>query len=154
MKFKYKDQIITASSKVEAIKIISNSKTTLDETAQEDIFNRARDGDKSILKLPKEDLMIKDSDWWTPIHFLAWEGVKEILKLHKELLMVKNKYGNTPVHSFAHAFELGNISVSDIEEILKLPRDILRIKNDKGETPITILSDKGIEIPEKFKDLI
>ena len=45
MKFRYRDQIVIASSKDEAIKIISNSKTTLDETAQEDIFNRARDGD-------------------------------------------------------------------------------------------------------------
>jgi hypothetical protein len=146
MKFKYKNQIITASSKDEAIKSISNSKTTLDENAQEDIFNRAINGDKSILKLPKEELMVKDKRFGnTPVHYLAWAGILEVLKLPKELLMIKNKNGQTPIHRLAG---------EKVKEILGLSKELLSIKNVWGKTPITILSDKGIKIPEKFKDLI
>jgi hypothetical protein len=146
MKFKYKDQIVIASSKDDAIKIISNSKTVLNETEQDDIFNRAINGDKSILKLPKEALMIKDKRFGnTPVHDLAWAGVKEILKLPKELLMIQNKHGQTPIHRLA---------LDRVKEILNLSKELLSIKNVWGKTPITILSDRGIEIPEKFMDLI
>jgi len=67
----------------------------------EKIFEKANKGDKSILKLPKERLMIKNNAGWTPVHYLAMDGVKEILDLDKELLTIKDKYGCTPVHYLA-----------------------------------------------------
>ena len=67
----------------------------------EEIFEAAREGDKSILKLPKEKLMIYDNIRETPIHWLARNGVKEILEVDKSLLMIKNNSGNTPIHLLA-----------------------------------------------------
>jgi len=94
MIYSYNGSRIVASSKAEAIhKIISGK-----EMSDEEIFARARRGDKSILKLPKERLIIKDEYGWTPIHWLARRGVKEVLKLDKGLLMIKDNDGCTPVH--------------------------------------------------------
>lgn len=42
----------------------------------EEMFNKAKNGDKSILTLPKEKLMIRDNDGWTPIYWLAIRGVE------------------------------------------------------------------------------
>ena len=72
-----------------------------EDLSDEEIFEAARKGDKSILKLPKEKLMIKDIKGDTPIHYLAFNEVKEILKLDKSLLRIKNRYGWTPVHYVA-----------------------------------------------------
>ena len=47
------------------------------------------------------DLMIKNNDGETPIHYLARYGVKEILELPKDLLMIKDKWGWTPIHWLA-----------------------------------------------------
>ena len=94
MLYNYKGTKIEASSKEEAIvKIISEK-----ELSNEEIFKKAKRGAKSILKLPKEKLTIKDNDGWTPIHYLADKGVKEILKLDKSLLRIKNNDGYTPIH--------------------------------------------------------
>ena len=41
-----------------------------------EIFEAARKGDKSILTLPKEKLMIKDNDGTTPISYLDGCEVK------------------------------------------------------------------------------
>lgn len=68
-----------------------------EDLSDEEIFERAERGDKSILKLPKEKLMIKNNGW-TPIHYLAIGGDKEILKLDKSLLRIKNNDGYTPIH--------------------------------------------------------
>ena len=93
MLYNYKGTKIEASSKVEAIdKIIAGK-----DLSDEEIFERAERGDKSILKLPKEKLMIKNNGW-TPIHYLAIGGDKEILKLDKSLLRIKNNDGYTPIH--------------------------------------------------------
>ena len=67
----------------------------------EEIFEAAKKGDKSILKLPKELLHIQNEYGETPIHLLADKGVKEILKLDKSLLMIKNNDGETPIHWLA-----------------------------------------------------
>ena len=142
MKFRYRDQIVTASSKIEAIKKIKLSK--LDK---EYIFRKAKAGDKSILKLPKEALMIKDKYGNTPIHLLADKGIKEILKLPKELLSVRNKYGWTPIHI------LGD---RGIKEILRLPKELLVIKDENEVTPINLLVSYFFRrgIPNNIKDLL
>ena len=126
MKFKYKDQIVTASSKSEAIRQIT-----------EDVFNRAEKGDLSILKLTNDVLSIKNKDGNTIIHLLAIyfsiNAGKEIVKLPKELLLIKNKYGNNPIHLLA---------MNSSKEILKLPKELLSIKNKKGQTPVEILNKR------------
>jgi len=131
MKFKYKDQIVTASSKVEAIKSISDSKIVLDKTIHGSIFNRAINGDKSILKLPKEDLMIQNEWGETPVHYLSRWGFKEILNLPKEVLKIQDNDGETPIYELAW---------KGVKEIRKLPKELLSTKNKKGRTPISILN--------------
>lgn len=169
-KYSYKGKIVIASSKIEAIKKIKLSKLDKDY-----IFKKAMDGDKSILKLPKESWMIKDEWGNTPIHWLARKKVRDILKLPKELLIIKNKYGRTPVHMLADRGvkeilklpkeilliknEIGNNSIHKltewyVKEILDLPRELLSVKNTYGNTPVRILYNKGVTIPEKLKDLI
>ena len=140
------DQIVTASSKIEAIKKIKLSKLDKDY-----IFKKAGDGDKSILKLPKEALMIKDENGDTPVHWLSYNGdksiLKSILKLPKELLMSKNKYGRTPVHYLAWA---------GVKEILRLPKELLVIKDENEVTPINLLVSYFFRrgIPNNIKDLL
>ena len=113
----------------------------------EEIFEAAKKGDKSILKLPKEKLMIKNADGWnnTPIHWLAHNEVKEILKLDKDLLMIQDKYGRTPIHEMASV---------GVKEILKLSLDMLTILNKDGWTPVHYLADNKVEIPEELKQYI
>ena len=94
MLYNYKGTKIEASSKVEAIdKIIAGK-----ELSDKEIFEAAKKGDKSILSLPKEKLMIKNNKGWTPVHILAFNKVKEILKLDKSLLRIKDNAGWTPIH--------------------------------------------------------
>ena len=69
-----------------------------EDLSNKEIFEKAKKGDKSILSLPKEKLMIKNKSGNTPIHYLAEKRVKEILELDKSLLRIKNKAGNTPIH--------------------------------------------------------
>ena len=69
-----------------------------EDLSDEEIFERAERGDMSILKLPKEKLMIKNNKGWTPVHILAFNKVKEILKLDKSLLRIKDNAGWTPFH--------------------------------------------------------
>jgi len=135
MKFKYKNKIITASSKVEAINKVKLSELSLlSKKDNKEIFRRAMIGDKSILKLPKEYLLIEDTFGFNPVHYLAQKRVKEILKLPKELLVIKNKLGQTAIHYLAH---------EGVEEILTtLPKELLYIKNDWDQTPLDILSIK------------
>ena len=94
MLYNYKGTKIEASSKEEAIvKIISEK-----ELSDKEIFDAAEKGDKSILSLPKEKLMIKNKSGNTPIHYLADMRRKEILKLDKSLLVIKDNNGETPIH--------------------------------------------------------
>ena len=109
-----------------------------EDLSDEEIFERAERGDKSILKLPKEKLMIKNNGW-TPIHWLAIDKVKEILSLDKSLLKIMDDDGETPIHYLAN---------KEVKEILKLDKSLLRIKNNDGYTPIHYLVRTGIE---KFK---
>ena len=139
MKFKYKDQIVTASSKVEAIKIISDSKIVFDKTIHGNIFNRAINGDKSILKLPKEDLMIQNEWGETPVHCLSRWGFKEILNLPKEVLKIQDNDGETAIYELAW---------KGVKEIRKLPKELLSTKNKKGRTPISILNQTLINNKE------
>jgi len=130
--FSYNGKRIIASSKEEAIKKIIADKQMSDE----EIFEKAKNGDKSILELPEDRLKIKDKYGWTPIHLLAMKEVKEILKLPKELLMIKNNDGWTPIHYLA---------IAGVKEILKLPKSILMIQNNDGWTPIHYLAVKGVK---------
>jgi ankyrin repeat protein len=116
-----------------------------EDLSDKEIFERAARGDKSILKLPKEKLMIKNTilniknNGWTPIHYFAIGGDKEILKLDKSLLRIQDNEGATPIHYLA---------ISGVKEILKLDKSLLRIKDNDGYTPIHYLVRAGIE---KFK---
>ena len=116
-----------------------------EDLSDEEIFERAERGDKSILKLPKEKLMIKDNNGETPIHALARRGVKEVLKLDKSLLSIQDNDGWTPIHILAN---------KGVKEILKLDKSLLRIKNKAGNTPIHWLASRGVEIPEELKQYI
>ena len=130
-KYSYKGKIVIASSKVEAINIISNSKTTFDKTIHGSIFDRAINGDKSILKLPKEDLMIQNEWGETPVHYLSRWGFKEILNLPKEVLKIQDNDGETAIYELAW---------KGVKEIRKLHKELLSTKNKKGRTPISILN--------------
>ena len=110
-----------------------------EDLSDEEIFERAERGDKSILKLPKEKLMIKDKWGETPIHYLAVGGDKEILNIDKSLLMIKDNDGETPIHYLAF---------NGVKEILKLDKSLLMIKDNDGYTPTHYLPRTGIE---KFK---
>ena len=109
------------------------------------VFERAKKGDKSILKLPKELLMIKDKYGWTPIHWLARNGVKEVLDLDNELLIIQDTDGWIPIHWLAKR---------GVKEVLNLPKELLMIQNIDGCTPVHYLAKRGIEIPEELKHLI
>ena len=111
-----------------------------------EIFERAKKGDKSILTLPKEKLMIKNEWGETPLHWLAARGVKEILEVDKSLLMIQdNEWGNTPIHYLAS---------NGVKEILRVDKELLMIQNNNGWTPIHCLADNEIEIPEELKRYI
>jgi len=138
MKFKYKDQIVTASSKVEAIKILSAKELTDEE--KNDIFKRARKGDKSILKLPKESLLIKDKDGWNPVHYLAKEGVIDILDLPKSILMSTTNKQATPIHWLADTTKKEVIA-----KICGLPVELLSMRDIDGETPVHWLAWYGVD---------
>ena len=113
--------------------------------SNEKIFEAAKRGDKSILKLPKEKLIIKDKYGWIPLHWLAFNKVKEILSLDKSLLKIMDDDGETPIHYLAD---------KGVKEILKLDKSLLIIKNNNGDTPIHWLARRGVEIPEELKQYI
>jgi len=116
------------------------------ELNDEEIFERAKKADRSIINLSKELLSIKDKYGNTPIHYLAEKGVKEVLKLPKELLMIKNNDGNTPIHYLA---------VRGIKEVLTLDKELLMIPNMFGSTPIHWLAKRGVkEILTLDKELL
>lgn len=131
MKFKYKDQIVTASSKDEAIKKIKLSE--LSDKEKKDIFRRAKRGDKSILKLPNKFLTMKENNRfeWNPVHYLAQNHVVEILDLPKSILMSTESRKETPVHRLADT-----VKKEVIKKLLELPVGLLTMQDKDGETPV------------------
>jgi len=146
MKFRYKDQIVTASSKNEAVNRIKLLKKDKDY-----IFKKAENGDTSIFKLPKEALMIQDENGETPTHYIACQLHKKLLSIPKELLMVKANNGNTPVHVIAlHASRY-----NDKLLVLQLSKELLKIKDNEGDTPVHDLAYTGVdEIRKLTKELL
>ncbi len=55
------------------------------------------------LEVLKSDLVnkVKDSDSWTPLHYLAWCGVKKVFS-HSSVDKVKDNRGQTPLHILAY----------------------------------------------------
>ena len=112
------------------------------------IFERAKEGDISILSDPNVSL-VKDNYGRTPLHLLAWKGKIEVLS-HKDCSLVKNNYGETPLHRLAwkgkievsHLKELfpwykrkckGKVIEKEIDEILNTPNSIQYILEDDEE---------------------
>ena len=87
------------------------------------IFDKALDGDPSILSDPRVSILRDEFDE-TTLHYLADKGVKGTLK-HPDASKVKNKNGNTPLHWSARR---------GIKEAWLHP-DFNKVKNNRGETP-------------------
>jgi hypothetical protein len=138
MKFKYKGQIITAASKVEAVKKITSY---LNKDQKQDLFDRAKQGDLSVLDYPNSYLLLTNNYGNTPVHCLARKGVLEIINLrffskNKKVLFAQNKLGQTPIHILA---ELG------IKQIINLPEEFLKIRDNAGQTPAHYLAAAGVK---------
>ena len=134
MKFKYKDQIVTASSKVEAIKKVVGAQVV----DKNEMFLKARQGDTSILDYPIEYLMLIVKSGDTPIHWLVikGKGIDRILKLPKKILLIKNKYGQSVVHRLA---------AIKVKEILGLDEELLKVRDNYLSTPVHYLAAEGIK---------
>jgi ankyrin repeat protein len=141
MTYSHKSSKSIAFLKGEAISKIISGK----EMSDEEIFEKARKGDKSILKLPKKLFNIKDKFGSTPIHWLTRRGVKEVLNLPKELLMIQDNDGSTPIHYLAR---------EGVKEILDLDKKFLIAKDNGGYTPIYYLAWTRVDIPDAYKQYI
>jgi len=110
---------------------------------EKDILNKAKKGDKLILKI--EGLaFIKDvTHDNTPLHYLAQKKIIQILK-HPMVAKVKNQFGETPLHWLAEA---------GIKQILK-HKQVGRVQDSFGDTPLHKLADQGVKEVLKHKDIV
>ena len=110
-----------------------------------DLFERAREGDITILEDPNCS-KIKGIEGRTPLHYLAEIGKIEVLN-HPDIAIVKNKYGRTPLHILADREKVkasdlkklfpwylrnreGKVSKEEITEILNTPNSIQYILSE------------------------
>ena len=67
---------------------------------KKNIFEEAKKGNLEVLK-HKDVLVVKDSEGWTPLHWLLAKAEKVEVLNHKDISVVKDNWGFTPLHYLA-----------------------------------------------------
>jgi len=130
---------------------------------KEELFEKAKAGDVSILNDPNLDKFVNEVND-TPLHYLAISGVVDIINhpsvaiiknklgitplhylamkekievlFHQSIAIVKDRFGNTPLHYFA---------IHGVEEVLNHP-EAKTVKNNTNKTPHDLLNFKKLSM--------
>lgn len=102
-----------------------------------EVFERAKKGDVSILKLNPEILSSSyGKDLETPLHELAMLGKTQILNIPKKYLFKKDISERTPLHYLAMSKESDSV-------MLKFPKESFDMQDEDGKTPLHYLAERN-----------